>query len=185
MFQQLPELVNRHLIPPDPITLYYAFNPGAPPPERPSAWDIEIKMEDTVVKNRMAVIVQSSKESAQDLTKLDDEACFHTVHRRFDLTYSLLFFRSHYLRSRCIIRTRNGYSCRVLQMTLPSSSRRGWSHNHGIWRVFLGVDRAKVPRSAPKSCGVVISSDFRGLKRLLRYKKGCVWHKNHEFDRVH
>ncbi|KAH0834162.1 SWI/SNF complex 60 kDa subunit [Lanmaoa asiatica] len=73
IFQQLPELVNRHLMPPDPIILYYTFNPGVPPPERPSAWDIEVKTEDTVVKNRMAVIVQSSKESTQDLSKLDDE----------------------------------------------------------------------------------------------------------------
>ncbi|KAI9463493.1 BAR-domain-containing protein [Boletus coccyginus] len=73
IFQQLPELVNRHLMPPDPIILYYTFNPGAPLPERPSAWDIEVKMEDTAAKNRMAVIVQSSKESAQDLSKLDDE----------------------------------------------------------------------------------------------------------------
>lgn len=73
MFQQLPELVNRHLMPPDPIILYYTFNPGVPPPERPCAWDIEVKMEDTTVKNRMAAIVQSSKESTQDLNKLDDE----------------------------------------------------------------------------------------------------------------
>lgn len=60
-------------MPPDPIILYYTFNPGVAPPERPSAWDIEVKMEDTTVKNRMAVIVQSSKESTQDLSKLDDE----------------------------------------------------------------------------------------------------------------
>lgn len=63
-------------MPPDPIMLYYTFNPGVPPAERPSAWDIEVKMEDTATKNRMAVIVQSSKESAQDLGKLDDEVEF-------------------------------------------------------------------------------------------------------------
>ncbi|KAG8215419.1 SWI/SNF complex 60 kDa subunit [Butyriboletus roseoflavus] len=73
VFQQLPELINRHLMPPDPIILYYTFNPGVAPPERPSAWDIDVKTEDTTVKSRMAVIVQSSKESTQDLSKLDDE----------------------------------------------------------------------------------------------------------------
>ncbi|KAF9235929.1 BAR-domain-containing protein [Melanogaster broomeanus] len=46
------------------------------PELRASAWDIEIKMEDTSLKNRMAVIVQSSKESLQDLSKLDDERVF-------------------------------------------------------------------------------------------------------------
>jgi len=73
VFQQLPELVNRYLMPPDPIILHYILNPGVPPPERSSAWDIDIKMEDTSLKSRMAVIVQSSKESTQDLGKLDDE----------------------------------------------------------------------------------------------------------------
>lgn len=72
-FQQLPELVNRYLLPPDPVILHYTLNPGVPPQERPSAWDIEIKIEDTTLKSRMAVIVQSSKESMQDLSKLDDE----------------------------------------------------------------------------------------------------------------
>ncbi|KIJ64303.1 hypothetical protein HYDPIDRAFT_112289 [Hydnomerulius pinastri MD-312] len=73
VFQQLPELVNRYLMPPDPIVLHYTVNPGVAPPERPSAWDIDIKMEDVNLKSRMAVTVQSSKESLQDLSKLDDE----------------------------------------------------------------------------------------------------------------
>ncbi|KAH7882708.1 hypothetical protein F5I97DRAFT_1939301 [Phlebopus sp. FC_14] len=73
LFQQLPELVNRHLMPPDPVVLHYTLNPAVPSPERPAAWDIEIKMEDTALKSRMAVTVQTSKESMQDLSKLDDE----------------------------------------------------------------------------------------------------------------
>ncbi|KAH7924416.1 SWI/SNF complex 60 kDa subunit [Leucogyrophana mollusca] len=72
-FQQLPELVNRYLGPPDPIVLHYTVNPGVTPPERPAAWDIEVKMEDTSLKSRMAATVHTSKESAQDLGKLDDE----------------------------------------------------------------------------------------------------------------
>ncbi|KAG6336738.1 hypothetical protein ID866_2343 [Astraeus odoratus] len=73
IFQQLPELVNRYLMPPEPVILHYTINPAHPPPERPSAWDIEVKMEDTALKSRMAVIVQSTKDSMQDLNKLDDE----------------------------------------------------------------------------------------------------------------
>lgn len=72
-FQQLPELVNRYLAAPDPIILHYTLNPTVPPPERPSAWDVEIKMEDTALKNRMAVTVNTSKESAQTLLKIDEE----------------------------------------------------------------------------------------------------------------
>lgn len=43
-------------------------------------------MEDTTVKNRMAVIVQSSKESTQDMSKLDDEVDSSVILRQFDLT---------------------------------------------------------------------------------------------------
>ncbi|EGO02913.1 hypothetical protein SERLA73DRAFT_176377 [Serpula lacrymans var. lacrymans S7.3] len=73
VFQQLPELVNRYLMPPDPVLLHYTLNPTIPPPERPSAWDVEVRVEDTALKNRMAVTVNTSKESLQDLNKLDDE----------------------------------------------------------------------------------------------------------------
>ncbi|KAH7906936.1 BAR-domain-containing protein [Hygrophoropsis aurantiaca] len=77
-FQQLPELVNRYLMPPDPIVLHYSINPGVAPPERPMAWDIEVKMEDTSLKSRMAAVIHTSKESAQDLAKLDDEIALLT-----------------------------------------------------------------------------------------------------------
>jgi len=73
MFHQLPELVNRYLMPPDPVIIHYSINPAQPPPERPSAWDIEVKMEDANLKNRIMVTVQSSKDSMSDLNKLDDE----------------------------------------------------------------------------------------------------------------
>ncbi|KAI6143230.1 SWI/SNF complex 60 kDa subunit [Pisolithus tinctorius] len=78
VFQQLPELVNRYLIPPDPVILHYTINPMVPPPERPQAWDIEVKMEDTSLKSRMAVMVQATKDSTQDLSKLDDEIALLT-----------------------------------------------------------------------------------------------------------
>lgn len=73
MFHQLPDLVNRYMMPPEPIVIHYSINPAQVPPERPSAWDIEVKMEDTSLKNRIMVTVQSSKDSMSDLTKLDDE----------------------------------------------------------------------------------------------------------------
>ncbi|KAJ3507246.1 hypothetical protein NLJ89_g6411 [Agrocybe chaxingu] len=72
-FQKLPEIVNRYLTAPDPIILHYNLNPATPPPDRASAWDVELKMEDTALKARMNVTVSASKESAQTLLKLDEE----------------------------------------------------------------------------------------------------------------
>ncbi|KAJ6533357.1 SWI/SNF complex 60 kDa subunit [Mycena sp. CBHHK59/15] len=73
LFQKLPELVNRCLTAPDPIILHYMINPTIPSPERPLAWDVEVKMEDTILKGRMSVMVQPNKESVQNLAKIDDE----------------------------------------------------------------------------------------------------------------
>jgi SWI/SNF-related matrix-associated actin-dependent regulator of chromatin subfamily D len=73
VFQHIPELVNRYLMPPDPVILHYEVNPAVAPPERPSAWDVEVRTEDVTMKNRMTTMVQASKESAQELTKLDEE----------------------------------------------------------------------------------------------------------------
>lgn len=67
---------------PDPIILHYNLNPTVPPPERPSAWDVEIKAEDTALKNRMAVTVNTSKESAQTLLKIDEEVLYKYFHTR-------------------------------------------------------------------------------------------------------
>jgi len=72
-FHKLPEMVNRYLTAPDPVVLHYTLDPTGPPPDRPQAWDIEIKMEDSALKHRMAVTVSAAKESMQTLTKLDDE----------------------------------------------------------------------------------------------------------------
>ena len=49
------------LVAPDPIILH------VPPAERPSTWDVEVRMEDSALKSRMAVTVATSKESAQTL----------------------------------------------------------------------------------------------------------------------
>jgi len=76
MFQKLPELVNRYLVPPDPIVLHYNLNPTIPPPERPQAYDVEVKMEDTALKGRMMLTVNVSKETSAQMAKLDDEVRF-------------------------------------------------------------------------------------------------------------
>lgn len=82
IFQQLPELVNRYLLPPDPIILHYHLNPATAPPEKPSAWDVEVKLDDTHLKSRMnGIVVQMASDTARDLAKLDE-----------DVRHLLLFF---------------------------------------------------------------------------------------------
>ncbi|KAI6040612.1 hypothetical protein EDC04DRAFT_2867563 [Pisolithus marmoratus] len=78
LFQQFTELVNRYLIQPDPVILHYTINPMVPPPEHPQVCNIEVKMEHTGLKNRMAVTAQAAKDSTQDLSKLDDEIALLT-----------------------------------------------------------------------------------------------------------
>ncbi|KAK7031327.1 SWI/SNF and RSC complexes subunit ssr3 [Favolaschia claudopus] len=73
LFQKLPELVNRCLNPPEPIVVHYSIDPTIPAPERPTAWDVEVKMDDAALKGRMQVVVQANKESLQNVAKLDDE----------------------------------------------------------------------------------------------------------------
>jgi len=84
MFQHIPELVNRYLMPPDPIVLHYTVNPAVAPPERPSAWDVDVKTEDGAMKSRMTTMVQTSKERT-GVDKLDEK-----VRGKLSLTYTLL-----------------------------------------------------------------------------------------------
>lgn len=75
-FQQIPELVNRFLHPPDAIILHYTIKPNEPPPASPQAWDVEVKTEDTSLKSRMnQVILNMNTESARELAKYDEEVC--------------------------------------------------------------------------------------------------------------
>ncbi len=58
----------------DPIVLHYTINPSMPPPEKPVAYDVEIKVDDTGLKSRMShVVLNMVPESAKELTKIDDE----------------------------------------------------------------------------------------------------------------
>lgn len=72
-FAKLPEVITRYLVPPEPILLHYQFDPSMPPPERPSAWDVEIKMEDTYAKTRMGMLINPSKEATVQIAKMDEE----------------------------------------------------------------------------------------------------------------
>ena len=71
--------MNRYLAAPDPVILHYLINPSVPPLEQPSAWDIEVRMEDSALKHRMAVTVATSKESAQTLVKIDEEVSVNSL----------------------------------------------------------------------------------------------------------
>ena len=74
MFHQLPEVVNRFLSPPDPVVLHYTLNPAIPPPEKPGAWDVEVKLDDATLKHRMNhSVVQLAVETGRELAKIDDE----------------------------------------------------------------------------------------------------------------
>lgn len=73
-FQQIPELVNHYLHPPDPVILHYVIKPNETPSPSPQMWDIEVKMEDASLKSRMnQVIVNMSNEAMRDIAKYDEE----------------------------------------------------------------------------------------------------------------
>jgi SWI/SNF-related matrix-associated actin-dependent regulator of chromatin subfamily D len=73
-FNFLPELVNRYLAPPNPVVINYTVNPSTPPPDRPTAWDIELKLEDVALKSKMqGVSLNPSRDTLRELTRLDDE----------------------------------------------------------------------------------------------------------------
>jgi SWI/SNF-related matrix-associated actin-dependent regulator of chromatin subfamily D len=60
----------------DPVILHYTLDPTAPPPEKPLAYDIEIKVDDVATKSRMNhAAVNMTSESVKELAKIDDEVC--------------------------------------------------------------------------------------------------------------
>ena len=76
MFTILPELASRSVARADPIKLQYMLDPTVPPPERPQAWDIQLKVEDQALKAKMAsVTVNASPQATAELSKLDEEVC--------------------------------------------------------------------------------------------------------------
>ena len=60
----------------DPIVLHYNLDPTVPPPEKPVAYDIEVKVDDVAMKSRMShAAVNMTSESTKELAKIDDEVC--------------------------------------------------------------------------------------------------------------
>lgn len=81
LFTQLPERVNRFLLPAEPIVLHYTINPSIPPPDRPVAYDVEVQMDDINLKTRMQhVVVTMAPETIKELAKIDEEvrSCIRT-----------------------------------------------------------------------------------------------------------
>jgi len=75
-FTQLPEILTRLLVPPDPIVLHYMINPATAPPERPTAWEVEIKLEDLSLKHRMkSVTLDANQTTLKTLGDIDDKVC--------------------------------------------------------------------------------------------------------------
>ncbi|KZT25067.1 SWI/SNF complex protein [Neolentinus lepideus HHB14362 ss-1] len=77
-FEELSVEIPKLLTAPDPIILHYTINPSLIPPERASAYDVEVKMDDSNLKARMNnVVVNMSPESSRELAKLDEEIALH------------------------------------------------------------------------------------------------------------
>ncbi|KAJ3486052.1 hypothetical protein NLI96_g4515 [Meripilus lineatus] len=77
-FQQIPERINRYFMPAEPIVLHYTLNPSVPPPEKASAWDVEVRTDDLGLKTRMNhVLVGVAQDTAKELLKIDDEIALH------------------------------------------------------------------------------------------------------------
>ncbi|VDB86612.1 unnamed protein product [Peniophora sp. CBMAI 1063] len=73
-FTTLPEFVTRTVSRVDPIKLQYMLDPTIPPPDKPQAWDIQLKVEDQALKAKMAgVTVNASPQTTAELSKLDEE----------------------------------------------------------------------------------------------------------------
>jgi len=73
-FTALPEIANRYLMPPDPVIIHYTINPSLASPEKPVAYDVEIKMEDTSLRAKMTgITVGMAREAGREMAKIDDE----------------------------------------------------------------------------------------------------------------
>ncbi|KAI0686141.1 SWI/SNF complex 60 kDa subunit [Earliella scabrosa] len=124
-FQHLPELVNRFLLPPEPIILHYTLNPTVPPPEKPAAWDVEVKIDDSNLKGRMQHVVMSmAADSAKELTKLDEEIALH-VQSLSNAHMKRTFLRAFADDPRAFIQTWLASQSRDLESVLGSGPSEG------------------------------------------------------------
>lgn len=141
MFQQLPELANRFLMPPDPVVLHYLIDPSFAASERPSAWDVEVKLDDLSLKNRMKnATLDANPATTKTLTEIDDEVRHpfpygipsHTV----IVPVSLKFYRLRYISNPFTMLSSNEHSSAHSPKTLQSSFRHGSLPSLGTWKQY-------------------------------------------------
>ncbi|KAH9837641.1 BAR-domain-containing protein [Rhodofomes roseus] len=166
MFQQLPELVNRYLLPPDPIILHYTLNPAIPPPEKPGAWDAEVKLDDSGLKSRMShAVVQMAAETARELAKLDDEIAMH-VQSLNNAHLKRTFLRAFAEDPQQFIQTWLASQSRDLETMLASGPSDGATL--GKLRQWAG----EVISSRDKTA---VTEEFRELEHDIELRRQGLW----------
>lgn len=67
-------------MPADPVILHYHIDPSQPPPERPQAWDVEVKMEDLALKAKMtSVTVGAQREGVREIMQIDEKVSHASI----------------------------------------------------------------------------------------------------------
>jgi len=72
-FPQMPELINYHLLPPDPIVIEYKIRMNEKQPDEAEyAYDIEVEVDD-VVRNRISSVVSVLQENTKEYMEMDEK----------------------------------------------------------------------------------------------------------------
>ena len=82
-FNAIPELVMRFLAPADPIVLHHVINVDQPLGPNMQAFDIDVDMDDYVLKHKIGQTINYSAEAQAAITALDDEVCGHCLDNPF------------------------------------------------------------------------------------------------------
>ncbi|KIJ41033.1 hypothetical protein M422DRAFT_209501 [Sphaerobolus stellatus SS14] len=72
-FQQLPEIINRCLKPMDPVIIPYVITVDPSTPAGMQAFDVEIPVDDIILKSKMSVIHSQSTEIVKQVATIDEE----------------------------------------------------------------------------------------------------------------
>ena len=162
----------------DPLVLHYTIDPSQPPPEKPAAYDVEMRIEDSTLKTRMShVVTNMTPESAKELAKLDDEvySCFIFTSLPLKIYLIAIYYRSLCMSSLSKTPTSNEPSFSPSHPTLETSFRRGLSLSRVTLRLSWEAALAKVRRSDRMIYAEASISGCHGLKRLWRFRKACDW----------
>jgi len=72
-FPQMPELINHHLLPPDPIVIEYKIRMNERRQDEPEyAYDIEVEVDDAV-RNRISSVVSVLQENSKEYMDIDEK----------------------------------------------------------------------------------------------------------------